>query len=202
MKALGFLKQVQKFWSSEHESLRWWHLLFTFKRAENSLANHSYGLARLIPFLLLVALVTLFAGLTIPILRVEKFFLFEDLISISGAISQLVQSGEYLIAVIILLFSVIFPTIKILVADYIWRARSVGHKSVKRAVKLIDLLGKWSMLDVFIVGMIVISAKSSGMASATSQPGMYYFGASVISSMIAVVLLKRAIDKITSSLVS
>ncbi|KLN59235.1 hypothetical protein WH96_18610 [Kiloniella spongiae] len=150
------------------------------------------------PVLLLVALGTLFAGLTIPILRVEKFFLFEDLISISGAIGQLADSGEYLIAVIILLFSVIFPTLKILVANYIWRARSVDHKSVRRAVKLIDLLGKWSMLDVFIVGMIVISAKSSGMANATSQPGMYYFGASVICSMVAVILLKRSIDKVTS----
>jgi len=196
MKNLEFLKQATKFWSSEHESLRWWHLLFTLKRAENSLASHSTGFARIIPFLLLIALGTLFVGLTIPILRVEKFFLFEDLISISGAIGQLADSGEYLIAGIILLFSVIFPTIKILVANYIWRARSVDHKSVKRAVKLIDLLGKWSMLDVFIVGMIVISAKSSGMANATSQPGMYYFGASVICSMVAVILLKRAIDKI------
>ncbi|WP_085899252.1 paraquat-inducible protein A [Kiloniella majae] len=197
MKNLEFLKQAQKFWSSEHESLRWWHLLFTFKRAENSLANRTSGITKLIPILLFVALVTLFFGLTIPILRVEKFFLFEDLISISGAIDQLAHGGEYLIAVIILLFSVIFPTIKILVANYIWRARSVGHKSVQRAVKLIDLLGKWSMLDVFIVGMIVISAKSSGMANATSQPGMYYFGTSVICSMLAVILLKRAIDKIT-----
>ncbi|WP_417454456.1 paraquat-inducible protein A [Kiloniella sp.] len=197
MKEIRFLKQAQKFWSSDHESLCWWHLFFTFKRAENSLAKRSSGIARLVPILLLVALITLFAGLTIPILRVEKFFLFEDLISISGAIDQLASSGEYLIAIVILFFSVIFPTVKILVANYIWRARSVGHKSVQRAVKLIDLLGKWSMLDVFIVGMIVISAKSSGMANATSQPGMYYFGASVICSMLAVVLLKRSLDKIT-----
>ncbi|WP_421780031.1 paraquat-inducible protein A [Kiloniella litopenaei] len=199
MKEIRLLKQAQRFWSSEHESLRWWHLLFTFKRAENSLSKRSSGLVRLVPVLLIVALVTLFAGLTIPILRVEKFFLFEDLISISGAIDQLVNSGEYLIAIIIILFSVIFPTIKILVANYIWRARAVGHKSVHRAVKLIDILGKWSMLDVFIVGMIVISAKSSGMANATSQPGMYYFGTSVICSMLAVILLKRSIDKLTDS---
>ncbi|MFD2205467.1 paraquat-inducible protein A [Kiloniella antarctica] len=195
MKSFDILKQAKRYWSSEHESLKWWHLLFTLKRAEHSLARRATGLSKLIPLLLLGAVISLIAGLTIPILKVEKFFLFEDLISIVGAIEQLARSGEYLLSFVILLFSVVFPTMKIMVADYVWRARSVEHKSVQRAVKLIDLLGKWSMLDVFIVGMIVISAKSSGMANATSQPGMYYFGASVICSMFGVVLLKRAIEK-------
>ncbi len=197
MKAFSILKQAKWFWSSEHESLQWWQLLFTLKRAEHSLAKQATGLSMLLPLLLLSALGTLILGLTIPILRVEKFFLFEDLISIVGAIDELARSGEYLLALVILLFSVVFPTIKIFVADYIWRARNVEHRSVQKAVKLIDFLGKWSMLDVFIVGMIVISAKSSGMANATSQPGMYYFGASVICSMLGVILLKRSINKIS-----
>ena len=198
MKGFHILKQAKSLWSSEHESLHWWHLLFTLKRAESSLAKRAKGISKLIPLLLLTAIISLFAGLTIPILRVEKFFLFEDLISIVGAMDELARNGEYLIALIILLFSVIFPILKIIVADYIWRARSVEHKSVSKAIKLIDVLGKWSMLDVFIVGMIVISAKSSGMANATSQPGMYYFGASVLCSMLAVVLLKRAITKVAN----
>jgi len=197
VKAFSLLKQAKWFWSSEHESLQWWQLLFTLKRAEHSLAKRATGLSMFLPLLLLSALGTLILGLTIPILRVEKFFLFEDLISIVGAIDELAKSGEYLLALIILLFSVVFPTIKIFVADYIWRARNVEHRSVQKAVKLIDFLGKWSMLDVFIVGMIVISAKSSGMANATSQPGMYYFGASVICSMLGVILLKRSINKIS-----
>ncbi|WP_419904609.1 paraquat-inducible protein A [Kiloniella sp.] len=196
MKAFNILKQAKKYWSSEHESLKWWQLLFTLKRAEHSLAQRATGLSKLTPLLLLSAIGTLIAGLTIPILKVEKFFLFEDLISIVGAIDELARSGEYLLALVILLFSVVFPTMKIFVADYVWRARNVEHKSVQKAVKLIDLLGKWSMLDVFVVGMIVISAKSSGMANATSQPGMYYFGASVIFSMLGVILLKRSIEKV------
>ena len=49
-----------------------------------------------------------------------------------------------------------------------------------------------SMLDVFIVAVIVVSAKSSFIASAQLRPGLYLFAASILLSMYAVHRIRRA----------
>jgi paraquat-inducible protein A len=54
------------------------------------------------------------------------------------------------------------------------------------------------MLDVLVVGLLVFSAKASGMANATSQPGLYFFAAAVGGSAAASALLKRAAKRLNA----
>ena len=51
-------------------------------------------------------------------------------------------------------------------------------------VEWLGSLGKWSMLDVFVVAMMVIITKISGFASAQPRIGIYFFGASVFLAML------------------
>ncbi|MGO9986088.1 MAG: paraquat-inducible protein A, partial [Rhodomicrobium sp.] len=60
-----------------------------------------------------------------------------------------------------------------------------------RWFKRIEWLGKWSMLDVLVLALLVFYAKSTGLADAVALPGVYFFAASVILTMIAYALIDR-----------
>jgi uncharacterized paraquat-inducible protein A len=47
------------------------------------------------------------------------------------------------------------------------------------------------MLDVFVVAIIVVMAKSSWMSDVTPKPGIYFFGSAIILSMIVTFLIQR-----------
>jgi paraquat-inducible protein A len=46
--------------------------------------------------------------------------------------------------------------------------------------RLLPVLGKWSMMDVMLVAIVIVAAKTSGMASAFTQPGLWFYAASAI----------------------
>ncbi|MGA7966780.1 MAG: paraquat-inducible protein A [Gammaproteobacteria bacterium] len=130
--------------------------------------------------LLLVAMGLLFEGLTLPILTLDKFWIFNNTISIWSAIISLYGSSEYFLATVLLVFSVLFPIGKnfFLIAVFIKGAR-LGKFS-QRIVRGASVLGKWSMLDVFIIAILVASVKLGILAHATVLSALYFFAASVI----------------------
>ncbi len=130
--------------------------------------------------LLLVALGLLFWGLTLPLLKLSKFWIFGDTVSIVSAIKSLYGAGEIFLATVLLVFSILFPVGKNLtmLAVFIKGAR-VGHFS-QRLLGVVALLGKWSMLDVFIVAILVASVKLGILAHASVLSALYFFAASVL----------------------
>lgn len=109
--------------------------------------------------------------------------------SIISALEKIYSQQQYMIAVIILLFTVITPIIKTIVMLTICLRKKL-HLSSKR-IKFLSLIGKWSMLDVFVVAIIVtyFSMKSTGQTDANLQIGVYYFSLYVILSMICTLIL-------------
>ncbi len=57
--------------------------------------------------------------------------------------------------------------------------------------KRIEWLGKWSMLDVLVLALLVFYAKSTQFADAVALPGIYFFAGSVILTMIAYSLVNH-----------
>lgn len=47
---------------------------------------------------------------------------------------------------------------------------------------LVPFLSKWSMMDVLLVAIVIFAAKTSGLAEAFTQPGLWFYAA---SSMLA-----------------
>ena len=72
--------------------------------------------------------------------------------NVLGALESLAGSGLWLLATLVLVFSVIFPLAKTLVAAIIFR---IGNRASARSARLMAFLGKWSMLDVFLVALLV-----------------------------------------------
>lgn len=138
----------------------------------------------LVNLLLLAALGLLIAGLRLPLITLEKFYFFSNTVSLWSALQQLRAEGEWGLFVLIGLFSVVFPVIKILLLALVWNFGSEGSRTHRRHLKWLAEYSKWSMLDVFVVALLVVSVKLGALAQAHVQEGIYFFAASVVLTML------------------
>lgn len=141
--------------------------------------------SRSVPVLAAAALGFLAAGVTLPLLTISRLWVFEDDVSILAAIAGLWDNGEAFLAVALLLFSIVFPAAKLAGVMTLWAVARPGGRAFARGLAVIDGLGRWSMMDVLVTALLIFSLKASGLASATSQPGLYCFAAAVVLSMAA-----------------
>ncbi|HAD86453.1 MAG TPA: hypothetical protein DCG48_03735 [Rhodospirillaceae bacterium] len=165
------------------------------KKPEDALARRAAGLDRLITLGLLAAAGFLAAGIYLPVMVVSKLFIFSDQISIWSAIQELIGSDEIFLAAIVLIFSVIFPAAKVLVAYGLWRNISFEPERHRRAVTLLDAVARWSAADVLIVALLVVIAKSTALADAEVGIGLYSFAAGVVLTSLMVYRIKKAIAR-------
>lgn len=129
-------------------------------------------------------------GIALPIVKLNRFFFFTDAHSILSMIRGLFVQGELLLGLIILLFSVVLPAAKILALS--WHLAGGRKRARPAAVAvLVGAIGKWSMLDVLLVAIVIFAVKTSGLGTATSQPGLYFFTASVALTMLAAAMVPR-----------
>ena len=93
-----------------------------------------------------------------PILQTTKFSNVEGSTIIGGVI-QMWAEGDYPVAIIIFVASVLIPLVKILILLYllftIWRRRCKNFGQEILLYHLIELTGPWSLIDVFVVVLLV-----------------------------------------------
>ncbi|HMF69497.1 MAG TPA: paraquat-inducible protein A [Phyllobacterium sp.] len=141
-----------------------------------------------IPIILFVATFSLALGMTMPLMNVSRLYFFDDNPSLLGIIRSLWTGGDWLLASIVALFSVILPVTKLAVAQL---AAAQVPAAVHILHRWIGLLSKWSMLDVLLVALVIFAAKTSGLATAITQPGLWLFTISAILSAVATHLIVR-----------
>ncbi len=143
--------------------------------------------------LISLSIIALITGWFAPVLEITAYqnipllgntiFQYESK-SIVTALMKMFENQQHAIAAIVLLFTVITPIIKTLLLLTISFQEKL-HLSSKR-ISFLSNIGKWSMLDVFVVAIVVtyFSMKASGQTDANLQIGIYYFSIYVILSMI------------------
>ena len=139
----------------------------------------------ILSLLILAAAICLGLGLTLPVLKLTKLYVWTDEHSMVSIIWALYQDDELLLATIVGVFSIIFPILKLV---YLLAAAFVGpdeRSETHRWLGDIEWLGKWSMLDVLALALTIFYVKSSNLADAVTLPGIYFFTAAVVLTMIA-----------------
>lgn len=136
------------------------------------------------------AALLLAAGVGLPIIELKRFFIFEDGYSILAMFQTLAREGEWFLAAIVGLFAVVFPAAKIAALALIVARPRVSCRSTW-ITTTVDWLGKWSMLDVLVVAVLIVAVKVSGIQKAATQPGVYCFVASIALTFVAGRLAKR-----------
>jgi len=140
---------------------------------------------RAIPYLLVVALGLFGAGIFFPFFHVTKFWVFDDAVSVVGGIITLFREGEFFLFVILTLFTLVFPCVKLGLLGVIWLEREHNLAKVQRLHSWVESLGKWSMLDVFVVAILIVAMKSASIAEIHIGFGLYLFTFSVIATQFA-----------------
>jgi len=135
-----------------------------------------------IVILIILSIVLLIIGLTLPILTVRKLW-DSNTYSILTGVQNLWQEKYYVLAVVIFTFSIIFPIAKLISLSAVWFIR-LKDEQRKTLVLCMEIFGKWSMLDVFVTAIFIVWVKLGALASAKAENGIYFFAASVLLTMV------------------
>ena len=139
------------------------------------------------PLLLLIAAVSFGLGISLPLVKFEKLVFFADTPSLIAIVLGLWENDELVLAGLVAVFSLVFPLVKLFTVF----AAAFG---TARFPAWAGALSKWSMMDVLLVALLIFAAKTSGLASAVSQPGIWFYAASTIAAAIAAARASSATD--------
>lgn len=153
---------------------------------------------RSVPFLIGGAALLFGFGIFFPFFHVTKFWVFDDAISVVSGIMTLFEEGEYFLFAVLSLFTLAFPSAKLALLAVIWAEREHDLARVRRLHRRVDQLGKWSMLDVFVVAILIVAMKSAGLAQLRIGVGLYLFTASVVATQCISGWLHHALSRRTA----
>lgn len=160
------------------------------------MSDNAYGPRdRLILPLFVLAFAALGLGVLLPVVEVSNLVIFATRFSIAEAAWRLLADGEILLGAVIVVFSVGFPLGKIVVALAVfWRLESTGA-APSRWIDRLEFFGRWSCADVLIVAIAIVVTKSTGVADARMEIGLWFFAASVVLTAVGVHRLKILTNK-------
>ena len=137
----------------------------------------------LLPLLLVLAPLMFALGVTLPLVTFEKLVFFEENPSLLGIVGSLVDNGDYALAALVGLFSLVFPLAKMVAVAA--EALDTSRAPAGWFARLVPFLSKWSMMDVMLVAIVIAAAKTSGLANAFSEAGLWFYaGATLTTSLV------------------
>lgn len=147
--------------------------------------------------LTVISFVLLYFGLFEPLLTIAvggefpfvgKVELMNETRSILKTVEDLYNNDNAFVAFLILFFSVVIPIIKGLICLVVLLRGGKGYQ----LYKLVYAIGKWSMADVFVVGVFIawLAIKSQKFISAELHDGFHYFLAYCMVSLLGIQLMK------------
>ncbi|MGD2074679.1 MAG: paraquat-inducible protein A [Gammaproteobacteria bacterium] len=150
--------------------------------------------ARQLRLLLVVTALLLAGGLVAPVVTLKKFVLVENTFSVLSGVVQLARDGQWFLFFIISGFSILLPMLKIGVLYRLVSRCRASDDRMHRYLHWMHVYGKWSMLDVFIVAVLVVAVKLGAIASVEMRYGLYAFAGSVLLTMVITARVVKLID--------
>ena len=124
-------------------------------------------------------------GVSLPVVRLEQLGHVHEASVWSGSISLLVH-GRFLTGVVVLFCSVIIPLLKLVGLLVLSRWPSLLHRHHQaRVYRWIELAGRWGMIDVLLVALLIAALKLGDLVTVTPGPGVTAFAACVVLSLLA-----------------
>ncbi|GAA5235941.1 PqiA/YebS family transporter subunit [Verticiella sediminum] len=109
--------------------------------------------------------------------------------TILGGVIDLWRTGSWDLAVIVFIASVAVPITKLLslavLLISVQRAARGSLPQRTRLYRLVELIGQWSMLDIYVVVLLGALARFQGLMQISAGPGATAFGLVVVLTMLA-----------------
>jgi paraquat-inducible protein A len=124
----------------------------------------------------------------LPVMITREFFEDEPDTILSGVL-VLLQSGSWPIAVLVFVASIVVPLLKILAMAVLlysaWRPSPVRRQQRSRLFRMVEFIGRWSMLDVYAISLLATLVQVQSFASIIVGWGAWAFGAVVVLTLFA-----------------
>jgi len=146
-----------------------------------------HSLERTSALLMAAALCYLPANL-LPIMKITSLGRAQADTIMSGVV-YLLTHGMWPLAIVVFTASVFVPILKILILTFLLVSvhRGSGWRPVERTrlYRITEAIGRWSMVDVFVVTILVALVRLGNLATVEAQSGAVFFGAVVVLTMLA-----------------
>lgn len=135
--------------------------------------------------LALAAIVLYVPAMTLPFLRIERLGHAHES-NLPAGVRALYIQGHWLVATVVLVFSIVTPVVKLglllLLSQRRWR---LPERSRAATYRLVEHLGRWGMLDVLLVAVLVAFVKLGGLVEFRAGGGLAIFASFVLCSLLA-----------------
>lgn len=138
--------------------------------------------------LLIAAYVLYLPANLLPITVTRSIFGVQQDTILSG-VAYLWSSGSWLIAAIVFVASIAVPLLKLFSLTLLvisvqrrWRPAPLGRT---RLYRFLEAIGRWSMLDIYVVTILVALVQTQSLATIAPGSGILAFAAVVVLSMLA-----------------
>ena len=138
--------------------------------------------------LLIAAFIFYIPANVLPIMRTASLGDVDDNTILSGVVELWVKGSPDL-AVIVFTASIMVPMMKFMVMSTLLLSAQRGTPWARRQramlFRLVEFIGYWSMLDVFVVALLTALVQFGFFSQVEPLPGVVYFGMTVVLTMLA-----------------
>jgi paraquat-inducible protein A len=109
--------------------------------------------------------------------------------TIFSGVRALQRDGLWGIALIVFVASFLVPLLKLVSLGVLFRAvhcrATAGRRGLTKLYAFVKFIGRWSMLDVFLVAFLAGAVQFGSLASVRPEPGILAFAAAVVLTVFA-----------------
>ncbi|MFA5958855.1 paraquat-inducible protein A [Hyphomicrobium sp.] len=144
-------------------------------------AWHNFALS----FLIILATVFFALGIILPSIRFTTVYVWTNEHSILSIMYALSENQEYFLGAVVFAVSVFFPFLKLFYLLTLITAHDMPPDFRRRSFATMEWIGRYSMTDVMVLALMIFYVNSSGYTEARVLPGVYFFAASALMTMLA-----------------
>lgn len=138
--------------------------------------------------LIIAAIILYIPANTVPIMTATRLGRAQSDTILSG-VGYLVHSGQWPLALLIFFASIVVPILKLLILIMLLLSVQYGARwrplERTKLYRLTERVGRWSMVDIYVVTILVALVQLGALANIEAEAGALYFGAVVVLTMIA-----------------
>ncbi len=131
------------------------------------------------------ASISLALGVSLPSIKLTKFYFFSTEYSLITTVQTLVQRNQIFLGSLVFVFSILLPVFKILYLVILTTMTTEALMRQYGRLRALEWIGKWSMHDVLVLALMIFFIKSQGIYDATSLSGVYFFTLAVVFMILA-----------------
>jgi len=139
--------------------------------------------ARKLRWLLLLASLLFVCGIVTPMLTVSQLIIISTTFSVLSGVLELFENGRIILFLLVTALSILLPAAKLWILYRLLSLSPQRNHRLQPLLKLMHDYGRWAMLDVMVVAILIVTVKLGTIASVEIHYGLYLFAAAVLLIM-------------------